>query len=405
MSFDLHRYEAILPEIVSDFVCAELKARTPQKYLDLTAQRVLESADWRRDFSLDSLDRMSLASACAEYFNIYDSGREDSLLGQANCQRWSEVIVTAQQEQTRNITFRSSGSTSDAKHFRHRADWLEAEAQHWAEAIQARSRKRIVAQVPLHHIYGYLWIALLACQSGLEFVRFPTETLRAPKFEEGDLLITTPHLLEALLARGGRLNAPDLIAVSSTGQFSSHSPTSACDALGIGEIWEIYGSSETGGLGVRRTPSPQYTWLPYLQTSVDSDGNVVAISRALAGVEVALPIPDRLSAKGENQFQVGTRADNVLKIRGHRIDLDELQKKLRSAPLISDANVRPLGDGANVAIKAFLVGKDSLLPPAELISQTRQWLAQRFPHSGYIEDWRVGDEVPRSPMGKLVDWK
>lgn len=404
MTFDIARYEALLPEIVADLVCAELRARAPQKFSDLSASRVMESNDWRRDFALDSLDRMSLASACAEFFNVYDSGREDTLLGHANCTRWSEVIASAQRETTRNITFRSSGSTGGAKHFRHPAAWLQEEAEHWARTIREAGSKRIVAHVPLHHIYGYLWVALLCATSGVDFVRFPTETLRTPKFEPGDLLISTPHLLESMILRGIKLNAPELIAVTSTGRFTRCNATTARDQLSIGGIWEVYGSSETAGLGIRRTPGDHYAWLPYLKTSTDGNASVLSVTRDLLGTPVALPLPDLLLAEGEAHFRVGGRTDNVLKIRGHRIDLDALLNELRKAPGLADVSVRQMGEGSSVAIKAFLVGKDSLLPPEDLIAQTKHWLTERWQHVGYIEEWRVGDEVPTNAIGKRVDW-
>ncbi|MGL4229759.1 MAG: hypothetical protein ACRCWJ_00195, partial [Casimicrobium sp.] len=78
MTFDVARYQSLLHEVVADIVAAELRARRPAKFAALTVEDVKASNDWKTDFSLDSLDRMALAAACAECFNIYDSGREDT---------------------------------------------------------------------------------------------------------------------------------------------------------------------------------------------------------------------------------------------------------------------------------------------------------------------------------------
>jgi 4-coumarate--CoA ligase (photoactive yellow protein activation family) len=409
MTFDVARYEALLPEIIADFVTAELRARQPSKFESLTVEQVKASADWRSDFSLDSMDRMALGAACAEFFNVYDSGREDTLLGKANVERWSEVVTLAQRDATRNITFRSSGSTGDAKHFRHPAEWLHEEAVHWSALAHAHERTRIVTHVPLHHIYGYLWAAMLSAASGLPLIRQSASSLRQAELADGDVLITTPHLIEAWLARSVSIER-DVIAVSSTGRFTKATHTLARDALRIAAVWEIYGSSETAGLGLRKSDEDSYEWLPHWEPCHTRDAQdatyITSVRRSLGGaaIEVALPDSVYVSAETPRRFHVGERNDDVVKISGHRIDLNELRALLKQMPSITDANVRSMRDGEKDALKVFLVPHATVDDETQFISDAKAWLQSQWLHASAVSRWTIGSALPRNAMGKLADW-
>ncbi len=407
MTSESDRAIAMIQEVIADLVAAEMRTRRPAKYSELNASDVLASADWRKDFSLDSMDRMTLATACAEFFNVYDSTREDTLLGSANCERWSEIVALARSETTRDVSFRSSGSTGKTKLFRHRAQWLEQEASYWSERVKAQSRQRIVTHVPMHHIYGYIWVALLATASDLPVVRLPSQSLAPPRLLDGDLLVTTPHLLEQWFTRGVTLNT-DVIAVSSTGRFAKSSANAVAALVNFRSIWEIYGSSETAGLGIRKSGEKTYQWLDYIEAAPnDTLRNpklVDAVIRTANGERARLALNDTVTiGEDATRFFIGERTDEIVKIAGHRIDLSELRKLLLGMPQVSDANVRAMQDGELAALKIFLV-PDHEADATEFIAHSQQWLREHWLHAGYISQWQIGDQVPRNAMGKLSDW-
>jgi long-chain acyl-CoA synthetase len=407
MTFEGSSADAVIQAIIADLVAAELRSRRPAKFTELSASDVFNSADWRADFSLDSMDRMALATACAEFFNVYDSTREDTLLGSANCVRWSEIVLLARSETTRDVSFRSSGSTGKAKLFRHRAQWLEQEAEYWSVSVRLHSRKRIVAYVPLHHIYGYIWVALLASHSELPFVRLHSTTLAPPALLDGDLLITTPHLLEQWFARGVSLSA-DVIAVTSTGRFVQSNANEVATRVNFNSIWEIYGSSETAGLGIRKSGESSYQWLDYIEPvmsdSSETPRNINAVIRTTGGDRARLSLNDEVTSADESQrFVIGERTDDVIKIAGHRIDLNELRKLLLTMPNVRDANARAIQDGASAALKIFLVPSENA-NETSFISASQQWLREHWMHAGYVSKWKIGAALPRNAMGKLTDW-
>ncbi len=404
MTFDAARYEQILPDVIADFVASELRARKPTKFAEVSALDVKASSNWRDDFALDSLDRMAVSAAAAEFFNVYDSGREDTLLGVANCERWTEVVLLSQAEATRNITFRSSGSTAAAKHFRHPHAWLEQEASHWADALRESGRTRIVTHVPLHHIYGYLWVAMLSVVSGLPWTRQATQSLRTPSFDNGDVLITTPHLLESWIARGISASANDVIAISSTGRFVSSDANTAQQKLGFTSVWEIYGSSETAGLGVRKSGEASYAWLPYIAQSNGANRDEVHLTRAIEDKFVSLPLPDHIERTDDGRFIVGPRNDDIVKIAGERIDLTTAREILRGIVGVADANIRTFQDGEFTALKAFVVPKDLSVDEPAFIDHLKQALRGTWSQAIHVSQWNVGTQVPKNDMGKLTDW-
>ncbi|GAB3981730.1 phosphopantetheine-binding protein [Plantactinospora veratri] len=96
----------------------------------------------------------------------------------------------------------------------------------------------------------------------------------------------------------------------------------------------------------------------------------------------------RLGADGTVEF-LG-RADNQIKLRGHRIELGEVERALLDAPGVAEAAVA-VRDGELVA---YLVGAGELAP-------IRAHVAGTLPRYMIPRDLRWLDGLPRTPGGKL----
>jgi long-chain acyl-CoA synthetase len=414
MTFDAIRYQALLPTLIVDLVAAELKAMRPTKFEALTTAQLLASEHWAKDFTLDSLERVTLSSMAAEFFNVYASGREDTLLGTANANRWAEIVALSQSESesARDITFRSSGSTGKAKHFRHRADWLVQEAAHWAERIQHIKRierneqsgaRRIVSFVPSHHIYGYIWTILLPVIANLPVVFARGMEIVKPDVNSDDVLIATPRLYEQWAAQGVGLNGA--LAISSTGRLESMSADEVCVSTGLADLWEIYGSSETAGLGSRGRNQVAYTWLPYI-ASIANEQDIRIVDRATPDGSVArIELPDAIySGENAREFHVGKRHDDIVKVFGQRVDVNALREGLRTVDGVRDANVRVFREGNTAALKAFVVPVDNAISESALIDRCKLWIATHTDAAAMISSWQTGSAVPVNALGKRADW-
>ncbi len=409
MTFDANRYRALLPVLIAELVSAELRALRPTKFESLTVDTILKSEHWAKDFTLDSLERVTLSSMAAEYFNVYDSGREDTLLGIANAERWADIVALSRSEIATacDITFRSSGTTGTPKLFRHRHDWLVQEATHWAQQMQQLGVRRVVACVPPQHIYGYLWTILLPVIANIPVVFLRGMAITQPRLESHDVIIATPRLFEQWTTRGVAL--ANAHGICSTGRLQTHSAEAICAQTGLSDLWEIYGSSETAGLALRTRNESNYTWLPYL--SLDEAMNVDAIAqshvrRTLSdGTHALLTVPDAITATdAPRAFSVGDRHDEIVKVFGKRIDLEALRNGLRSVPGVADANVRMFTDAHTAALKVFIVPHDLTETESALLDRCRAWVAANTDAAPAISSWRSGATIPVNAMGKLADW-
>jgi amino acid adenylation domain-containing protein len=98
-----------------------------------------------------------------------------------------------------------------------------------------------------------------------------------------------------------------------------------------------------------------------------------------------------------NLVYVG-RADQMVKIRGHRVELGDVESTLGTYPGIADVAAVVLGEGVDARLVAFFVTKAS--PPPTLID-LKTHCAARVPAYMVINlAWRL-DELPRTPNGKV----
>ncbi len=92
------------------------------------------------------------------------------------------------------------------------------------------------------------------------------------------------------------------------------------------------------------------------------------------------------------------RADSQVKLRGHRIELTELEAVAEEHPAVSEAvAVLRDADNADTAhIALFVVGDPALTP-----RQVRGWMADRLPAGMRPGSIAIQPELPRTPSGKI----
>ena len=116
------------------------------------------------DVVVDSLERLALAGRVVQFFHMGDSGVEDYLLRRNSLAEWAEVVLKSRQVHTQNLTVTTSGSTGQPKACEHSWSALVEEVREFVRIFDndyELSPVRIVALVPSHHIYGFLFTVLL----------------------------------------------------------------------------------------------------------------------------------------------------------------------------------------------------------------------------------------------------
>jgi acyl-coenzyme A synthetase/AMP-(fatty) acid ligase len=103
----------------------------------------------------------------------------------------------------------------------------------------------------------------------------------------------------------------------------------------------------------------------------------------------------RLEADGDYVY-VGRR-DQMVKIRGHRVELGEVEAALLTHSQVDDGAVVAVGSGIHARLVAFLAVHGE--PPALL--ELKRHCAERVPRHMIIDTATFIDELPRTRNGKI----
>jgi acyl-coenzyme A synthetase/AMP-(fatty) acid ligase len=315
----------------------------------------------------------------------------------------------------------TSGTTGEekpvAKAVRHLEDEVAVLGAEFAGALAGGAR--MLSTASPQHLYGLLFRVLWPLAAGRPFLRTPIlhpEEL-APYLDEADFaLASTPVALRRLAdraelaSRGGRCRAV----------FSSGGPLEADVALRVAEAlgsppFEIYGSTETGGIAVRQQWRGDEAWrpLPGVDVALDpEDGRLVVTSPFVSSGEpvgagrTRLATGDRAEL-AEGGFRLRGRVDRVVKIAEKRLSLPDMESRLREHPAVADVALVLMEDGPGEPRVAAVV-----VPTAEgralhaaggrraVGRELAEHLARDFDRVLLPRAWRVADALPRDAQGK-----
>lgn len=108
---------------------------------------------------------------------------------------------------------------------------------------------------------------------------------------------------------------------------------------------------------------------------------------------------DRARWDEEGRLHFLGRLDDQLKIRGHRIEPDEVLRLLESFPGVSAAHVGPAGEAERPVLAAWVRWDGE--PPAAWQKRLRDHLAADLPAASVPQRWAAVAEFPLTERGKL----
>jgi 4-coumarate--CoA ligase len=348
--------------------------------------------------SMDSLEALEIAGAVNEMFELHRTGLEDNLLRYRTLDRWIDVVVRSWDAHPEAIVFRTSGSTGESKKVRHPSAFLAREVELHAHLFG--DRRRIVTFPPAHHIYGFLFSVLLPEKLDapvLEGWRMGIGTL-AGALRPGDLLVGFPTIWNYLSV--SLPSWPENVrGETSTGPIG---PAVVRDLLesGLSGMTEIYGSSETGGIGARDSLEEPFRLLEFWRRRDEAS----LLRTGPDGEEgEAVSVPDRLAWESERTFRPAGRRDGAVVIGGVNVIPGEVAARLREHPRVRDCVVRPFEEAGEIRLKAFVVPMERN-PSEGFRRELEQWIAERFSAPERPTRLDVGESLPRNEMGKVSDW-
>lgn len=352
-------------------------------HLGWAVDRELRSA-----VGLDSIELVEAATDVSALFLLERPGWEDYLLRDRTLGGWAALAQAALHE-TGALRFHSSGSRGERHEHVHRFKALQEEARHFAALLSPAATVRTA--VPTHHIYGFLFGVLLPEAVGVPVVdycgRLPGTLLR--EVAEGDVVVAHPLVWGLLASQGGRWPAR-VTGVTSTAPCPPDT-IHRLRAAGLSRMVEVYGSSETAGIGWREDPDAPFRLLPRWRLRGDGEALLDA-----DGVSFALP--DRVEVQGDGLRPTG-RVDEAVQVAGHNVHPARVVAVLQADPDVAAAAVRL--DPATGRLKAFVVpvsGRE--VRPDALRDRCRREL----PDAAVPLRIDSGPALPRNVMGKDADW-
>jgi 4-coumarate--CoA ligase len=384
----------VLPRTaVHRIACAIVAAEV--RRLRATGQPAPGPQDWpdslpigEPGLGLDSLEQLGALGALAETFGLDDAALPEE--SPRSVGDWIDWIMHRHGAGGGTLTVMTSGSTGRPQPCIHRLADLVAEAQGLATYLPGR--RRVVALVPAHHLYGIIWTALLPAVLDIPVV---ARTIGRPlDLTAGDLVVAVPEQWAAL-RRLTRIMPPDVVGISSAGPLDDGIAADLL-ACGLSRQLDIYGSSETSGIAIRTWPATRYELLPrwHLVPHGESDWQLRDEHGACRD------LPDHIERVDARSLRPTGRRDGAVQVGGHKVWPARVADLLRQVDGVADAAVRLGSDGR---LKAFIVPGDNS-DPAALAARIERAAADRLSAPERPRSVRFGAALPRNMMGKLQDW-
>ncbi|MGC1850854.1 MAG: amino acid adenylation domain-containing protein [Solirubrobacterales bacterium] len=326
----------------------------------------------------------------------------------------------------------TSGSTGTPKgvYLSHRNALAFVE---WAHAeITAESGDRFASHAPLHFDLSVLdlYVAFLsgACVCLIpEAVSFiPTKLVEFVRGERISIWYSVPSAL-MLMERAGLFDDPPaaLHTVLFAGEpFPIGSLRRLRRALPEARLLNLYGPTETNvcsyhevgeidegadrPVPIGRACSGDSIWIE------DDEGRPLPVGARgeliVAGPTVMLgywgtppqrgpyrtgDIVERISA---DEYRYLGRRDAMVKVRGHRIELGEVEATIANHPDVFEVATVVLGEGLESRLVAAVVARPGMAPD---LLEIKRWCATRLPRYMIVHGLHVLAELPRSRNGKV----
>ncbi len=269
-------------------------------------------------------------------------------------------------------------------------DWLAGELDGGLGAV-----RRIVCSVPPQHMFGIEASVMLSLVHGIavEAARplLPADVQQAFAEAPATAWVATPIHLRTLVRSATALSHCSLVLTST--MPLSQELARQTEALAGAPVLEIYGSTETGVLAMRRS-ARDAAWRPVGGARVEPAGDTaLAFGRHF---DSPVRLPDEIEFESGGSFRLLGRSSDMIKIGGRRASLAGLNLLLADLPGLEDG-VFYLPITARATDRLCLIYSGPALERVE----AERWLRSRLDPAFLPRAFIHVDRLPRNENGKL----
>jgi acyl-coenzyme A synthetase/AMP-(fatty) acid ligase len=329
------------------------------------------------------------------------------------------AVLTPPDPESCAIQLYTSGSTGQPEAIRKPLRCLEAEVEVLESVFGGGAARSVLATVPPFHIYGLLFRVLWPLAAGRAFaanvVQFPGELAPAAERQPAPLLVSSPAFLKRALPVLDLNRLDGLLH----GVFSSGGPLPSEVAAAYNsklrhKVVEVYGSTETGGIGYRTVTSerPLQPWtpLPGVRVGLSIDMSAITVDSPFLPGPGEFKTGDCGEILPDGRFALAGRTDRVIKLEERRISLVEIEDRLASCGEVSEARVLTLAaTGERAQLGAAVVPSEQGW--ANLATEGKHAFRQILqaaltPHVEALaipKKWRFLRRLPETTNGKITE--
>ncbi|WCL47819.1 AMP-binding protein [Leptospira sp. GIMC2001] len=308
-----------------------------------------------------------------------------------------------------NLYFATSGSTGEPKLICKSDREIGSEVEFLIPFLQKKYNRsffnsEFLVTIPIFHVYGFIWGFALPLE--LRSKILDSESLssmrRILKEFSPEVWITVPSILSSLMElesltnvnQGSNPNSEYQPLIVSSGSAMSDETLTKLIENNFKNIIEIYGSTETGGIGFRE-PSESKWIEKFACHKIQSIDDCLVIQSKFIHPTIALDdsghfhTQDIIELDGDKFLYKG-RKDRIVKIHAKRIHLDIVEKEIQSMEGVLDVIVVPTESNGDLEISA-LIHKNNSIEDLDWSHIPKYFLPTRIKYL---------DELPYLPNGK-----
>lgn len=301
-------------------------------------------ADLKNDIGLDSIEMMQLAAYANNFFDLFSIKEPPYLLSYTKMPDWVDLIYEARKRSDENLKFHTSGTSGNTKIIEHSISFLKREISFLTDLF--KSSRQIVTLIPSYSIYGFLFTIGLPAYLRVPVI-YPSQ-INWHQLIPGTLIVATPFQWQ-LLVNDLPDNLSDIYGITAAAPMHQELFTQI-RSKNI-HLTEIYGSTETAGVGYRHNNQDPFTLLPYWHLN------------ALAG-DIELEdkdnhhryhLMDHINLYDNQTFTVAGRKDQQIKIAGHLVNLAYLKNIIEALPAIKRCTLSAKAEHNETTIQANIM--------------------------------------------------
>ncbi len=257
----------------------------------------------------------------------------------------------------------------------------------------------LVGTVPSQHMYGFESTLLLALLSGNAFCAerpfYPADVAAAvEQVPRPRVLVTTPVHLRTLLSSEVRFPAVDLV-LSATAPLAQQLAREV-EARYQTRLLEIYGSTETGQIALRR-PATNIAWRLWPGVGLSTVNDQTFAHGGHVGQRTLMC--DVIEIVGADEFLLHGRTADLVNVAGKRSSFAYLNAQLNAIPgVIDGAFFLRAGAGGDTGVARLGA---MVVAPGASIPALMEHLRQRIDAVFLPRPLLLVEQLPRNAAGKL----